>query len=133
MGRLDAAAQRLAVARPSSRARTPVADRERLIGACASSDDAERQIALRNLCTCHVQADDDEVWATLLHMLDDPSPKVRTEAVHAVTDSTPATRVETVAAALEQRRDDADPKLRRRIRKTLAHYHRTGKLTDAAR
>ena len=116
---------------PVNGQRTPVEARAELIAVCANGDDRERQHALRNLCTCHVQADDDEVWVTLVRMLDDPVVRVRAEALHAVTDSTPATRVESVVAALEARRDETDPKLRRRIRKTLAHYHRTGKLTDA--
>ena len=80
-----------------------------------------------------MQADDDDVWATLFRMLDDASPKVRAEAVHAVTDSTPRARVASVVAALEHRRNEPDEKLRRRIRKTLAHYNRTGQLTDAPR
>lgn len=113
--------------------RTPIEDRSRLIDACASHSAGERQVALRNLCTCHVQADDDTVWETLLRMLDDDSVKVRTEAVHAVTDSTPRIRVPVVVDALEARRNESDPKLRRRIRKVLAHYRRTGVLTDAPR
>jgi hypothetical protein len=104
-----------------------------LIDACAAGNDTERQHALRNLCTCHVQADDDAVWSTLVRMLDDPVVRVRAEALHAVTDSTPATRVDTVVRALEAHRNETDLKLRRRIRKTLAHYRRTGKLTDAPR
>lgn len=131
MGRLDAAAARLQVDRPAQRARTTTEDRQRLIAACDSEHDTDRQLALFHLCSCHVQADDDDVWATLLRMLDDPSPKVRMQAVHAVTDSTPRARVLAVVAALEHRRNDTDAKVRRRIRKTLAHYGRTGKITDA--
>jgi hypothetical protein len=118
---------------PVHGAKTSRDERAHLIAACAVGSDADRQHALRNLCTCHVQADDDEVWATLVRMLDDPVVRVRAEALHAVTDSTPASRVETVVAALEAHRDEDDLKLRRRIRKTLAHYRRTGKLTDAPR
>ena len=118
---------------PVTGSKTATADRAVFIDACATGNDSERQHALRNLCTCHVQADDDDVWATLVRMLDDPVVRVRAEALHAVTDSTPASRVEAVVAALEQRRDETNLKLRRRIRKTLAHYYRTGKLTDAPR
>jgi len=118
---------------PLTGARTPKSDRSRFIADCTADDERARQFALRNLCTCHVQADDDEVWATLVRMLDDPVVRVRAEALHAVTDSTPASRVDTVVAALEAHRNEPDLKLRRRIRKTLAHYHRTGKLTDAPR
>ncbi len=131
MGRLDAAAQRLAVSIPANRSRTTAEDRARLIAACDSEHDTDRQLALFHLCSCHVQANDDDVWAVLLRMLDDPSPKVRMQAVHAVTDSTPRPRIDAVVAALEARRNDADDKIRRRIRKTLAHYARTGKITDS--
>jgi hypothetical protein len=118
---------------PVSGARTRSGEIAGLIATCETGGDAQRQMALRNLCTCHVQADDDEVWATLVRMLDDPVVRVRAEALHAVTDSTPASRVESVVAALEARRNETELKLRRRIRKTLAHYYRTGKLTDAPR
>jgi hypothetical protein len=123
----------MTVAWPVHGSRTPKDERAQLIAACATGTDSDRQHALRGLCTCHVQADDDAVWETLVRMLDDPIPRVRAEALHAVTDSTPASRVASVVAALEARRNEADLKLRRRIRKTLAHYHRTGKLTDAPR
>ena len=52
--------------------------------------------------------------------------------IHAITDSTPASRVPAVIQALESRHNDPDVGIRRRVRKTLAHYRRTGKLTDAA-
>ena len=131
MGRLDAAAQRPQVDIPASRSRTTAEERARLIAACDSEHDTDRQLALFHLCSCHVQADDEVVWATLLRMLDDPSPKVRMQAVHAVTDSTPRPRIAAVVDALEARRNDSDDKIRRRIRKTLAHYGRTGKITDS--
>ena len=53
--------------------------------------------------------------------------------LHAITDSTPARRVPAVVQSLESRHNDPDPRIRRRIRKTLAHYRRTGKITDEAR
>ncbi len=53
--------------------------------------------------------------------------------IHALTDSTPALRVTAVIQALESRHNDPDERIRRRVRKTLAHYRRTGKVTDAAR
>ncbi|HWM97045.1 MAG TPA: hypothetical protein VNO54_08310 [Streptosporangiaceae bacterium] len=52
--------------------------------------------------------------------------------IHALTDSTPAPRVPAVIQALESRHNDPDERIRRRVRKTLAHYRRTGKVTDAA-
>jgi hypothetical protein len=57
----------------------------------------------------------------------------RSPALRALTDSTPSLRVPAVIQALESRRNDPDERIRRRVRKTLAHYRRTGKVTDAAR
>jgi hypothetical protein len=52
--------------------------------------------------------------------------------IHAITDSTPAPRVPVVIQALESRYNDPDAGIRRQVRKILAHYRRTGKVTDAA-
>jgi hypothetical protein len=68
----------------------------------------------------------------LLELAGDPDPRVRGDVIHAITDSTPASRVPAVIRALESRHNDLDAGLRRRVRKTLAHYRRTGKVTDAA-
>jgi HEAT repeat protein len=69
----------------------------------------------------------------LLELVEDPDPLVRRDVIHALTDSTPSLRVPAVIQALESRRNDPDERIRRRVRKTLAHYRRTGKVTDAAR
>jgi hypothetical protein len=52
---------------------------------------------------------------------------------HALTDSTPAPRVPALVHALGSRHNDPDERILLRVRKTLAHYRRTGKVTDAAR
>ena len=98
-----------------------------------SADGRIRQLAVKNLCTCHTRSDDDEVWSHLFRLLNDPDGQVRRDAVHAVTDSTPPARVEAVVDALGSRYQDPDRHLRRRIRKILAIYRRTGALTDAPR
>jgi hypothetical protein len=67
-----------------------------------------------------------------LELTEDPDPRVRGDVIHALTDSTPAPRVPAVIQALESRHNDPDVGIRRRVRKTLAHYRRTGKVTDAA-
>jgi hypothetical protein len=92
----------------------------------------ERTGIATDLCTCHVRADDDRVWTRLLELVGDPDPRVRGDVIHAITDSTPAPRVPAVIQALESRHNDPDVGIRRRVRKTLAHYRRTGKVTDAA-
>jgi uncharacterized protein (DUF2336 family) len=104
-----------------------------LLDLTRSEDTRERQLAAKNLCTCHLQRDDPRVGVTLLSMLDDPEPSVRLDVLHALTDSTPRERVLAVVAALERRWSDPDPKVRRRIRGTLNYYRRSGRLTDAPR
>jgi hypothetical protein len=97
-----------------------------------SEESRIRQLACRNLCTCHVRADDERVWTRLLELAGDLDPRVRGDVIHALTDSTPASRVPAVIQALESRHNDPDAGIRRQVRKTLAHYRRTGKVTDAA-
>lgn len=118
---------------PANGARTRADDIDELVALTESADRRERQVGVRNLCTCHVQSDDDRVWERLLMLFDDPDPRVRGDVLHAMTDSTPTRRVEAVVTALEARYHDPELRLRRRIRKTLAHYRRTGQITDAAR
>ncbi len=117
---------------PAGDGRTPEDALDGLVELSRSEDSRVRQLACRNLCTCHVRADDDRVWTRLLELLADPEPQVRGDVIHAITDSTPAPRVPAVIEALESRHNDPDERIRRRVRKTLAHYRRTGKVTDAA-
>jgi HEAT repeat protein len=116
---------------PRSGSRTGEDDIEPLLTLAGSDDPLKRRVAIKNLCTCHVQADDDRAWAALLRAFDDGDIRVRREALHALTDSAPATRVPDVVRALERRYEDPDSSLRRRIRRTLLHFRRTGHLTDA--
>ena len=68
----------------------------------------------------------------MLELIEDPDSRVRGDVIHAITDSTPGLRVPAVIQALESCHNDPDVGIRRRVRKTLAHYRRTGKVTDAA-
>ena len=133
MGRYGAAGERTGFGIPPEGSRQSDTDIERLLALADSPEVIERQLAAKNLCTCHVQADDARVAAKLFELFNDPEVRVRSDVLHALTDSTPTERVPMVLAALEARRNDPDPKLRRRIRRTLAHYGRTGKITDAPR
>ena len=72
--------------------------------------------------------DADRVWTRLLELAADPDPRVRGDVIHAITDSTPTHRVPAVIQALGFRHNDPDAGIRRRVRKTLAHYRRTGKV-----
>ena len=132
MGKLKEASERSGVPLPGDGHRTERDALSALLAMAQGEDPNERRVAVRNLCTCHVQADDDRVWERLLQMAHDSDAGVRRDVLHAMTDSTPATRVASVVETLESLHNDPDLRLRRRIRKTLAHYRRTGKITDGA-
>jgi hypothetical protein len=133
VGRFTKIAAEVGVGLPAEGQRTPGDALDRLLELSRSPDSRARQLACRNLCTCHVRADDDRVWTRLLELTADPDPLVRGDVIHAITDSTPAPRVPGAVAALESLRNDPDQGIRRQVRKILAHYHRTGKVTDEAR
>jgi HEAT repeat protein len=133
VGRFNKIAEKVGIGLPVDDARVPEDALDGIIELSRSEDSRERQLACRNLCTCHVRADHDRVWTRLLELLEDPDPLVRGDVIHALTDSTPANRVPAVIRALDSRHNDPDAGIRRRVRKTLAHYRRTGKVTDAAR
>jgi hypothetical protein len=132
MGRWKKIAEKAGVGLPAGEGRTAKDAIDGLLELSRSTDGRDRQLASKNLCTCHVRADDDRVWTRLLEMVSDPDPRVRGDVIHAITDSTPGVRVPAVIHALESRHNDPDVGIRRQIRKTLAHYRRTGKVTDAA-
>ena len=133
MGRFSGIAEKVGVGLPADDRRTAEDALDGLLELSRSNESLVRQLACKNLCTCHVRADDDRIWRRLLELVEDPNPRVRGDVIHAMTDSTPAARVPGVIQALESRRNDPDERIRRRVRKTLAHYRRTGKVTDAAR
>jgi HEAT repeats len=133
VGRWRKIAEQAGVGLPAGEGRTARDAIDGLLELSRSPDSLVRQLACRNLCTCHVRADDDRIWGRLLELLGDPDPGVRGDVIHAITDSTPAPRVPAVIQALESRHNDPDARIRRQVRKVLAHYRRTGKVTDAAR
>jgi len=133
VGKFNRIGEKAGVGLPSDDRRTAKDALDDLLKLSRSEETRARQLACRNLCTCHVRADDERVWIRLLELVEDPDPLVRGDVIHAITDSTPAPRVPAVIRALESRHNDPDQRIRRRIRKTLAHYRRTGKITDAAR
>jgi hypothetical protein len=132
VGRWSKITEKTGVGLPAGEGRTARDAIGGLLELSRSQESRARQLACRNLCTCHVRADDNRVWTRLLELVEDPDPRVRGDVIHAITDSTPAPRVPVVVQALESRHNDPDAGIRRQVRKTLAHYRRTGKVTDAA-
>lgn len=133
VGKFKKIAEQAGVSLPAAEGRTAKEAIDGLLELSLSEESRARQLACRNLCTCHVRADDDRVWTRLLELVQDPDPLARGDVLHAITDSTPAARVPAVIQALESRHNDPDVGIRRQIRKILARYRRTGKVTDEAR
>jgi hypothetical protein len=132
VGKWKRVAEQVGVGHPVSDGRTTQEAIAQLLELSRSDESRTRQLACKNMCTCHVRADDNRVFTRLLELVGDPDPGVRGDVIHALTDSTPAARIPAVVQALESRHNDPDTGIRRRVRKTLAHYRRTGKITDAA-
>jgi HEAT repeat protein len=101
---------------------------DELLQATHDPDPGVRKVATRELCPCEVKVNDPRVWDRVLQMAADPDRDVRRIALHTLIDGSPRSREHNVVHALEGRRDDSDPKLRRNVRKILARYRATGKL-----
>ena len=83
---------------------------------------------MQSLCPCHVKRNEPRVWDRILAMVDDPSARVRSNVFHLLADGSPREREAEVVAAIERLRSDPDEKLRRRVRKLLAHYRAGGRI-----
>src|SRR5262245_32346813 len=97
----------------------------------AQTDDPDPRVrceAVQQLCPCHLKQDVPAAWDRLLAMVSDPDARVRGVVLHTLTDGSPRGRAPAVVAALERLHYDPDEKLRRRARRILAHYRRTGRL-----
>jgi hypothetical protein len=89
-------------------------------------DPRVRWRVLSHLCPCHVKRNDEQVWNRAVAMATDSDPKVRNLVLHLLTDGSPRSREFEVVRVLEQLHHDSEPKLRRKARKILAQYRRTG-------
>lgn len=101
---------------------------EDLIQLTYDSNPKVRATAVRALCPCHVKADVPMIWDRILDMIHDEDLHVRKTILHALGDGSPRVLEAEVVDALENMQHDSDPKLKRHVRKLLAHYRRTGKV-----
>src|SRR5216683_3786068 len=92
VGRFSRIAEKVGVGLPAGDRRTAEDALYVLLELSRSEESRARQLACKNLCACHVRADDDRVWTRLLELVEDPDPLVRRDVVQALTDSTPAPR-----------------------------------------
>ncbi len=97
--------------------------------ALTQSDAAdERCHALRELCPCHVRYNDPRIWDRTIALATDSDKRVRATVLHLLCDGSPRERHSEVVAAVERMQQDPDEKLRRRARKVMAQYRRTGNI-----
>ncbi len=101
---------------------------DELLPLLADLDPTTRAETVRALCPCQVKSYDDRIWNRLFEMVDDGDLNVRRQVFHALGDGSPRQLEAQVVAAFETFTQDADAKLKRRARKLLASYRRTGKV-----
>ena len=66
--------RKVGVGLPAGDRRTAGDALDGLLELSRSEESRARQLACKNLCTCHVRADDDRVWTRLLELVEDPDP-----------------------------------------------------------
>ena len=91
-------------------------------------DPKVRKLAVHHLCPCGVKRNIPAVWERLLAMIGDVDAGVRGQVLHNLCDGSPRTYQAQVLRAIESLHDDPDPGLRRRARKFLAQYRRSGRI-----
>jgi hypothetical protein len=85
-GRWNKIAERAGFGLPAEDRRAAEVELDVLLELSSSEEARARQLACKNLCTCHVQADYDRAWTRLLELVQDHGPLVRDDAIHALTD-----------------------------------------------
>lgn len=97
-------------------------------------DPKVRQVAIRNLCPCHIQGDVPEVWDRLLELSHDPDDGVRHDVMHTLVDGSPRRLRASVVDVLERLAKDRSIRRSRRqfAQEALRRYHRTGQLDPHA-
>lgn len=112
---------------PTPRRRVRADDVDDLLELTQDPDPKVRSGAVRQLCPCHVRGHVNRIWDRFFEMVTDDDRGVRSQIFHALGDGSPRVLQPRVIAAFETMQSDPDPSLRRRARKLLAHYRRTGK------
>jgi HEAT repeat protein len=93
-----------------------------------AQDPRVRARAAQHLCPCHTKSNLSHVWERVFELTGDPDVRVRGAAFHLIGDGSPKEFEPRIVEILESMYHDEDAKLRRRVRRLLAHYRRTGVL-----
>lgn len=105
--------------------------RDEIEGLLAQSHDPSPEVrrrAVHAMCPCRVLANDGHIWDRLLEMTADEDVRVRGDVFHTLCDGSPRSRQAEIVHVLGRMQQDPDPKLRRRVRKLMAHYRATGQI-----
>ena len=106
----------------------PDAMLDELIALTRDPDPKIRVEALHELCPCQLKADYERAWDRIIEMVEDDNVRVRGAVFHTLGDGSPRHREDDVVGAIRKLEHDGDKKLRRRARKLIANYERTGKI-----
>ena len=90
-------------------------------------DPKKRRKALKDLCPCHVRQDIPELWDRIFECLHDEDGLVRDQALHALGDGSPTHLEEKIVEAVERMYNDPHPEVKKKARRMLNFYRRTGK------
>lgn len=90
-------------------------------------DPKKRRKALKDLCPCHVRTDIPELWERIFECLHDEDGLVRDQALHALGDGSPTHLEERIVEAIERMYNDPQPEVKKKARRMLNNYRRTGK------
>jgi HEAT repeat protein len=110
------------------RSRVRPDDVDDLLPLTMDPDPKTRAEAVRALCPCHVKGHDQRIWDRIFELVRDEDVDVRRQVFHALGDGSPRALETQVVSSFEAFLDDPDERLRRRARKLLASYRRTGKI-----
>lgn len=99
---------------------------EELLVETKSSNPKHRRAALLQLCPCRVRNNVPEIWDRIIAMSADDDPGVRSIVLHNVCDGSPRNRESEIVTLVESLANDPVHKIRRRARRALATYRRTG-------
>jgi hypothetical protein len=134
MGKLDRAEQvaieRVGVGLPVNGERRTKDQVEGFLALTYDDDPRVRQVAIRNLCPCHIQGDVEPVWDRLLELSADPDDGVRHDVLHNLVDGSPRRMREQVVEVLDRLAKDRSIRRSRRqfAQDAVRRYHRTGQL-----